>query len=130
MEFRYRFGQSVVFGPPVLALQRYGAVLGPADSERWVSLLSALLAGWVLYVNLGMLVEGLLTLRDRGASGDLLVAALAMLLYLVSLVSAVHGIVTARLWYRPLLFGAMVLLLMAWTGYRWWRLATPSPRGR
>src|SRR3954471_24566181 len=70
MEFRYRFAQSVVFGLPVLALQRYGGALGPTDSERWVSLLSALLAGWVLYVNLGMLVEGLITLRDRGVSGD------------------------------------------------------------
>jgi endonuclease/exonuclease/phosphatase (EEP) superfamily protein YafD len=58
-------------------------------------------------------------------SGDFVVAALATLLYLVSLISAVHGILFARLWYRPLLFGAMVLLLMAWSGYRWWRLTRP-----
>ena len=44
-EFRYRFGQSVVFGLPVLALQWFGRSLGGAESERWVALLQALLAG-------------------------------------------------------------------------------------
>src|SRR5438874_11380501 len=65
-EYKYRFSQSVVFGLPVIALQYWGRALGPADAERWVSLLQALLAAWVVYVNLGMLAEGLMRLRRRG----------------------------------------------------------------
>jgi cation transport ATPase len=128
LEFKYRFGQSVVFGLPVLFLQQYGAALGPADHERWVSLLQALLAGWVLYVNLGMLAEGGLMFRQRGVTADFVVAAAAALLYVYSLISAVHGIVTARLLYRPLLFGAMAALLMVWDGVRGFQLSRRQPR--
>ena len=120
-EYKYRFAQSIVFGVPAIALQLYGRALGPADSERWVSLLQALLAGWVVYVNVGMLVEGLLLLPTRRVTGDLLAAAAAIALYLYSLVSAAHGIVTSRLLYRPLLFHACVIVLAAWTGFQWWR---------
>jgi hypothetical protein len=121
-EHKYRFSQSIVFGLPVVALQLYGRALGPADSERWVSLLQALLAGWVLYVNLGMLFEGILLLPARRVTGDFLVSILAVALYGYSLVSAAHGIVTGRLLYRPLLFHACVIVLAAWTGWRWWRV--------
>ena len=176
-EFKYRFGQSAVFGIPVVALQLWGAKLGPADSERWVSLLQAILCGWVVYVNLGMLVEGLLHQSTdssphescesdatfhpevlRGISetscvrdpsehlgmirhhtrqthrrlalrrGDSFVALLAVLLYLYSLVSALHGIVAARLWYRPLLFHVCVIVLATWSAIRWGSLARRSRR--
>ena len=121
-EYRYRFSQSVVFGLPVLALQAYGPALGPADSDRWVSLLQALLAGWVVYVNLGMLAEAVL-LRGRRLRGDFAVTASALALYLYSLVSAAAGVVSGRLWYRPILFHMTVILLAGWTGWRWWQYA-------
>ena len=120
-EYKYRFSQSAVFGLPVIALQFYGRALGPADSERWVSLLQALLAGWVLYVNLGMLFEGILLLPARRITGDFIVSAIAAALYLYSLISAAHGIVTSRLLFRPLLFHVCVIVLAAWSGWRWWR---------
>ena len=116
-EYKYRFSQSIVFGLPVLALQWCGPRLGPTDSQRWVSLLQALLCGWVLYVNLGMFFEGVMLLAQR-ITGDFLIASLAIALYLASLISALHGIVTARLWY-PLLFHLCVLLLALWTAWRW-----------
>jgi cation transport ATPase len=124
-EYKYRFSQSIVFGLPVVALQLYGPRLGPADWERWVSLLQALLAGWVLYVNLGMVFEGalLLLLPTRKVTGGLLVTCLAAVLYLYSLVSATHAIVTGRLLYRPLMFVACVTVLMIWTGLGWARLS-------
>ncbi|HYO09775.1 MAG TPA: hypothetical protein VER17_12455 [Tepidisphaeraceae bacterium] len=107
----------------MIALQVWGRSLGPTDADRWVSLLQALLCGWVLYVNLGMLVEGVLTFRRTGISGDLAVATAAVLLYLYSLIAAVPGILTGRVWYRPLLFHAVVILLAAWSAHRWRRLS-------
>ena len=49
-EYKYRFSQAAVFGLPVLALQGWGRSLGGPESERWVGVLQALLAGWVVYV--------------------------------------------------------------------------------
>jgi len=121
-EYKYRFAQSVVFGLPVLALQKWGSALGPVDADRWVSLLQALMCGWVLYVNLGMFVEGLLLIR-LGVRADLIVSGIAIFLYLYSLISAIHGIVSDHLWYRPLLFHVCVILLAGWSGWRWWRLS-------
>ena len=126
-EYKYRFSQSIVFGLPVLALQYYGPRLGPTDSQRWVSLLQALLCGWVLYVNLGMFFEGVILLAQR-ITGDFLIASLAIALYLASLISAVHGIVTTRLWY-PLLFHVCVIVLALWTAWRWRALARRRPAG-
>lgn len=127
-EYKYRFSQSVVFGLPVIALQVYGRALGPAEADRWVSLFQSLLAGWVLYVNLGMFFEGAVLLAGpRKLSGDFLVAAVAILLYAASLVSAVYGIATGRLLYRPLMFVACVLVLMAWSGLRWFALSRRAP---
>src|SRR5688572_30779422 len=131
-EYKYRFAQSIVFGVPVVALQVYGRALGPTDSERWVSLLQALLAGWVLYVNLGMLFEGILLLPARRVTGDFVVSIVAVALYAYSLLSAAHGVVTGRLLFRPLLFHVVVIALAAWTGWRWWQMArisaAPEPR--
>ena len=123
-EYKYRFGQSIVFGLPVIALQIYGRALGPADSERWVSLLQALLAGWIMYVNLGMLFEGVVSLPvRRRISGEFVISAIAVALYLYSLVSASYGIVTRRLLFRPLLFHVAVIVLALWSGWRWWRMS-------
>lgn len=124
-EYKYRFSQSLVFGLPVVALQYWGRALGPVDSDRWVSLLQAVLAGWVLYVNLGMLFEGALLLRQRITS-DFVVASIAALLYVASLISAVHGIVVSRLWY-PLMFHVAVMVLATWTGLQWLRNARHRP---
>ena len=118
-EYKYRFAQGVVFGLPVLALQRWGTSLGPADAGRWVPILQALLAGWVLYVNLGMFVEGLLLSRRGKLTADLLISALAAAMYGFSLVSALHIVVSGWPWYRPMMFHATVLLLIAWGGIRW-----------
>ncbi len=120
-EYKYRFAQSVVFGIPVVALQWWGRVLGPVDADRWVSLLQVLMCGWVLYVNLGMFVEGMLLIQS-GLRADLVVAGIASGLYLYSLISALHGIVRGHLWYRPLLFHVCVIMLAGWTGWRWWRM--------
>jgi hypothetical protein len=130
-EYKYRFAQSVVFGLPVIALQWWGGALGPVDSPRWASLLQSLLCGWVVYVNLGMLFEGLLAVRLR-LRGDFIVAGLGVALYVYSLVSALHGIITSRLWY-PVLFHLCIMLLATWSGWRWLRLraavnaASPAP---
>jgi hypothetical protein len=124
-EYKYRFSQSVVFGVPVIGLHVWGSALGPVDAQRWASLFGALLAGWVVYVNLGMLFEGVLRLRER-VTGEFIVALVAAMLYLVSLVSAVYGIVTARVWY-PLLFHFCVIVLAAWTGMQWLRHARHRP---
>jgi hypothetical protein len=120
-EYKYRFAQSIVFGLPVIVLQYWGTSLGPVDHDRWVSLIQSLMCGWVLYVNAGMLFEGILIPRLR-LRGDFLIAILASLLYVVSIVSALHGILTARLWY-PLQYHWCVILLGVWSGFRWFRLS-------
>jgi cation transport ATPase len=113
----------VVFGLPVLALEIWGFDLGPADAARWVPILQALLAGWVIYVNLGMLIEGLILLLHGRLSADLLITAAAVGAYLFSLVSVLHIFLTGRPWYRPRLFWACVIVLIVWTGFRWFCLA-------
>ena len=121
-EYQYRFAQSVVFGLPVIALVLWGNRLGPLDAQRWGSVMQMLLAGWVIYVNLGMIFEGALILRRR-VTADFLVATLALGLFLFSAISVAHVFVAGTLWYRPLLFWAQVIVLAAWTGFSWWRMA-------
>jgi hypothetical protein len=106
-EFRYRCAQSIIFGLPVLALQWLGPRLGGPETPRWIAILQALLAGWIIYVAAaGMLVEGFLA-RSWKHIPDTLVAILSIGFYLVSL----FGI--ARL------FHWVVLLLIVWTALRW-----------
>ena len=122
-EYKYRFSQAIVFGLPVLALQIWGGALGGPESERWVGLLQALLAGWIVYVGAaGMLFEGLILLRRRLVA-DLLPAGFAVACYLFSLVSVLHVLFTGRLWYRPLLFHVSVITIALWTGLQWYRHA-------
>jgi cation transport ATPase len=121
-EFKYRFAQSLVFGLPVLALQRYGRALGWVEADRWVGLLQLVLAGWVLYVaSAGMLFEGVLTLRRR-VSADLLVALAAVTAYVLS-ISAVAAALFGRTPRWPPRFDAVVALLIFWSAVRWWWLS-------
>jgi hypothetical protein len=121
-EYKYRCAQSVVFGVPVVALQLWGSALGPSDAWKWVPLLQALLSGWVVYVNLGMLIEGVIVVR-RAVTGDLMTIVIALGLYLFSVIS------TARILFgevrqpRLILFHAVVILLAFWTGIQWFRFA-------
>ena len=128
-EFKYRFGQSVVFGLPVVALELVGRSLGGPEADRWVTLFQALLAGWVVYVGAtGMAIEGAFLLLARRRPpvwllADLVVASAAMLLYLISLtrlVPLLGGRSVPGGW--PSLFAGVVVLLAAWSCLRWWAI--------
>jgi cation transport ATPase len=120
-EYKYRFSQAVVFGLPVIALQLWGRALGGAESERWVGILQALLAGWVVYVGAaGMLFEGLILLPRR-VMPDLIPALMAVAAYLYSLTSVVRVLFTGSLWYRPLLFHVAAIVVALWAGGQWYR---------
>ena len=63
-EYKYRCAQAIVFGLPVIGLQYLGPSIGGPEAPRWVAILQAALAGWVVYIGAaGMLFEGLLVLR-------------------------------------------------------------------
>jgi hypothetical protein len=125
-EFRYRTGQSFVFGVPVLALQWFGPHLGGPEAPRWIGILQALLSGWILYVAAGgMLFEGILE-RSWKLLPDALVALLAIGLYLFSLTCLLPVFVTGRMLAPPLMFHWAVTLLMCWTAIRWGQLAGQS----
>jgi cation transport ATPase len=121
-EFKYRFAQSLVFGLPVLALQRFGRALGWVEADRWVGLLQLVLAGWVLYVAAaGLLFEGILT-RRRRVSADLIVALAAVAAFVLS-ISAVAATLFGRTPRWSPRFDAVVALLIFWSGVRWWWLS-------
>jgi cation transport ATPase len=120
-EYRFRLGQSVVFGLPVVVLQFWGSGLGGREAAKWVGIFQALLAGWVVYVSAaGMLFEGILLLPRR-VSADLICALIALAAYLLSSFRLVHilfGVTAAR----PI-FHAVVLILGVWSAGRWWQYA-------
>jgi len=127
LEYKYRCAQAVVFGLPVLGLQWFGGSLGgaPGESLRWIAILQALLAGWVTYVGAaGMLAEGAMLLLGPGRrfTVDLLVAAIAISLYLYSVISVLGVFMRGAPFYGPLMFHWSVLILAIWCGWRWWRL--------
>ena len=124
-EYQYRFAQSVVFGLPVLALQWFGRSLGGFESGRWVAILQALLTGWVLYVGAaGMLLEGLVWLGRRRLTADLLPALAVVALYAMTLARlAVYSLSPAPDAFPHTWFYASVLLIILWTGLRWWQYA-------
>src|SRR4051812_39463558 len=85
-EYKYRCAQAIIFGLPVIGLQYFGASLGGPEAPRWVAILQALLAGWVVWIGTaGMLFEGLILLPRRGPTIDLFVAAAAIALYVTTL---------------------------------------------
>ena len=124
-EYQYRFAQSVVFGLPVLALQWFGRSLGGAEAARWVAVLQAALAGWVVYVGAaGMLFESLLRLGRRQVAADLVPSAAAVALFAVGAWHAALLVADAAA-HPAQTFHWSVLLLIGWTGMRW-RLSARS----
>ena len=121
-EYRYRFGQAVVFGLPVIALQLFGGRLGGSEAGRWVAGFQALLAGWAVYVGAaGMLFEGLLVLGRARITVDLFPAMAVVFLYLAGLSRVLlHLLTGARVDLARGLFHWSVVVLIAWVGMRWW----------
>lgn len=117
-----------MFGLPVLALEMFGRSLGGAEAERWVAILQGLLSGWVVYVGAGgMLFEGALWLSRRRLAADLLPAATAAGLYLLSIGRIAAYALTTRATpaaaarqFPPPWFHWAVIVLIVWTGFRWW----------
>lgn len=131
-EYRYRFGQAVVFGLPVIALQLWGHRLGGREAARWAGVFQALLAGWVVYVAAaGMLFEGALLLaRRRRLTADLVCAAAAVGVYLFSAIRLVH-VLFGSAETRPV-FQWVIVILGTWSGVRWWQFSRrlqPERRG-
>jgi cation transport ATPase len=125
-EYKYRFAQAAVFGLPVLALQWLGTSLSGEDAPRWVGIFQAILTGWIVYVaGAGMLFEGIVRIR-RKVTGDFLVSAAAVALYVLSVASLVRLLFARRYWFQPLLFHAVVMMLGAWCALRWAILARRS----
>jgi cation transport ATPase len=132
-EYKYRCAQSIVFGLPVIALQYFGTSLGGPEAPRWVAILQALLAGWVMYVGAaGMLFEGAILLRRGSLQTDFLAAALAIAAYVGSVAALLIYLVRGRI-VLPFAFHLAVLLVAIWTGLRWaaclYSLRQPDPRG-
>ena len=131
-EHKYRCAQAIVFGLPVLALQLFGRSLGgnPEESQRWIAIFQALLAGWVLYTGAtGMLIDGLVLLR-KGYWGDVAIALIAIGLYMWSVGAVLWILLTGHLGYRPLLFHWMVAVIAVWAGMQWWRWGRRVTRTR
>jgi cation transport ATPase len=141
-EYQDRFAQSAVFGLPVLLLQAFGRSLGGPESNRWVAVFQAVLAGWIVYVGAaGMLFESLLWLARRRITADLLPSLAAAGLYLLGLARLASHLLAVNIApashprgapFPPLPFHWAVLLLVAWTGARWWwlRAETKHPRAQ
>ena len=131
-EYKYRCAQSIVFGLPVVALQYFGAALGGPEAPRYVAVLQALLAGWVMYVGaVGMLVEGSILLDRRGFTADFAFAFVAAAVYFFSLVTGAHVVLTGR--GMPPAFHLSVIIIAIWTGIRWalclYSVRHPDPSG-
>jgi cation transport ATPase len=120
-EFKYRCAQAVIFGLPVIGLQYVGPLLGGPEAPRWIAILQALLAGWVVYVGAaGMLLEGLIVLPRRGPTMDLLVAAASIALYLTSVTFRTLPVFfTGHVGESPALFPLSVALIAVWSALRW-----------
>lgn len=100
----------------------FGRSLGGPEADRWVAVLQALLATWVVYVGAaGMLFEGLLLLTRRHIAADLLPSLAALGLYLSAVVHTVQVLVKVAATPRAGSpgFHWVVLLLVVWTGLRW-----------
>lgn len=109
----------------MLALQVFGPELSASADEagRWVPLLQAVLTGWVCYVGaLGMLVEGLIQIRQR-IGADLLIASVSVSGYLYSVLLLICVLLHGRPYYQPLAFHFVVIALSIWSGGRWWQTA-------
>jgi len=93
------------------------------EADRWIAILQALLCGWVVYVAAtGMLVEGILLPRQIFLA-DFLIALLAAIFYLFSLISTAAVLFRGHPLSWPRLFHWVVMLLAVWCGLRWWQMA-------
>ena len=131
-EYKYRCAQSLVFGLPVVALQYFGVALGGPEAPRYVAILQALLAGWVMYVGAaGMTFEGWMRMSRLRFSADFLVALVAILIYVISLWATVQITFTGSALHPK--FHHAVLIVVIWTGLRWtaslYSLRHPDPSG-
>jgi hypothetical protein len=126
-EYRYRFGQAIVFGLPVIALEIWGPALGGREAARWAGVLQALLSGWVLHVGAGgILFEGLILLHARRrCTGGMAVAAVAVALYLFSAVQLARLLFGRAPGGGPLFHG-VVVLIASWSAWQWWQLSRSS----
>jgi predicted membrane channel-forming protein YqfA (hemolysin III family) len=106
------------------------------ESDRWVALLQALLAGWVVYVAAtGMITEAALVIRtrrrgQRAILADGVVASAAAVAYVVSLPRLVE-LATHRnpfAWPWPTAFHFAVVILALWSGLRWRQLSGVGSR--
>ena len=122
-EYKYRLAQTLIFGLPVIGLQYFGRRLGGAEAERWVGVLQAVLTGWIVYVGAaGMLFEGIILLWLRRPTVELLVATMAVAMFLYSAASVTGVIIRGELWYRPLVFHWVVIVVAGWCAARLWHL--------
>ena len=127
-EARYRVGQSLVFGLPVLALAVWGRGLGGGEAARWVGVFQALLAGWVVYVGAaGMIAEGILLLAHRRRlTADFCVGAAAATLYALGIVQLGRNLLDDRPHRMP--FALPVVMIGAWAAWQWWRISRAMRR--
>jgi cation transport ATPase len=123
-EHKYRCAQALVFGLPVIALQYFGARLGGAEAPRWIAIMQIVLTGWILLVGgTGMLSEGAMLLAARRKlSADFVVASAAAALFIYSVFATLIG------W--PRVFHGVVVLMVIWSGARWFALSRQLTAGR
>lgn len=122
-EWKYRFAQSFVFGLPVLALQFFGYKLGGPESARWVGLLQTLLAGWIIYIGaIAVFVEGLLFLSQSKLTLNLILSAVAIALYIFSVIAWATILFQSRPWPAAPRFDLSVALILFWSALQWARL--------
>src|SRR5262249_49371439 len=123
-EYQYRFAQSFIFGLPVMLLQGFGYSLGGPESGRWIGLLQALLAGWVIYVGAaGMLFEGIILLARWLITPDLIISVAATGAYLLSLFAWATLMMRGSPWPLHPLFHWSVIVVAAWALLQWFRLS-------
>jgi cation transport ATPase len=129
-EYKYRCAQAIVFGLPVIFLEYFGHRLGGPEAVRWVAILQALLAGWVMYVGAaGMLVGGSIRLLGKRFDADLVVALVALGIYIGSSVSTAQILLGASTSGKPL-FHWSIILVIGWTALRWGQYSRLLRRSR
>jgi len=69
-------------------------------------------------------------LLRRRVTGDLLAGLMAILMEAWSVVSVLHVVIDGRLWYRPLLFHVVVILMIGWSAMQWWRTSIRAKSDR
>jgi hypothetical protein len=123
-EWKYRCAQSFVFGLPILALQCFGYQLGGPEAGRWIGLLQTLLGGWVVYIGaVAVFVEGLLLLSQSKITLSLILSALAIALYLLSVIAWAAILLQGRPWPAAPRFDLSVTIILFWSALQWARLS-------